>query len=253
MTTSNPTPKTPERVLTAWERAQFAVEHSNRVLLYGLPGTGKTYFGLNHGLKGTNAYRLICTEEMTDADLIGCYKQNAQGTWSFSEGVGIKAWREGARLVVDEINRMNGDVESRMMALIDSSASSSWQHPDTGEVVQPHPKFSVVATMNGEPEDLAPAILDRLVVRCEVNTPHPQALDSLPDYLRGLAIKMTDPEQGSERVSLRSFVEFHAMYLKSANLVFSAQTTFPDKWKKIAEVLKVDTVSAAAAHKAIAQ
>jgi midasin (ATPase involved in ribosome maturation) len=151
MTTSNPTPKTPERVLTAWERAQFAVEHSNRVLLYGLPGTGKTYFGLNHGLKGTNAYRLICTEEMTDADLIGCYKQNAQGTWSFSEGVGIKAWREGARLVVDEINRMNGDVESRMMALIDSSASSSWQHPDTGEIVQPHPKFSVVATMNGEP------------------------------------------------------------------------------------------------------
>ena len=96
--------------LTDWQKAEFAIKHSNRVLLYGLPGTGKTYFGLNNNT--TNAYRLICTEEMTDADLIGCYKQNAQGTWSFAEGVGIKAWREGARLVVDEINRMNGDVEN---------------------------------------------------------------------------------------------------------------------------------------------
>lgn len=229
--------------LTDWQRAEFAVKHSNRVLLYGLPGTGKTYFGLNAGLKASNAYRLICTEEMTDADLIGCYKQNAQGTWSFSEGVGIKAWREGARLVVDEINRMNGDVESRMMALIDSTASSSWQHPDTGEIVKPHADFSVVATMNGEPSDLAPAILDRLIVRCEVNTPHPDAIASLPEYLRALAVKMTEPT-AQDRYSLRSFVEFNAMYQASGNLDHSAQVVFPTSHGDIISVLKVATSQA---------
>jgi MoxR-like ATPase len=222
--------------LSNWERAEFAVKHSNRVLLYGLPGTGKTYFGLNRYT--TNAYRLICTEEMTDADLIGCYKQNSEGTWSFAEGVGIKAWREGARLVVDEINRMNGDVESRMMALIDSTASSSWQHPDTGEVVKPHDKFSVVATMNGEPEDLAPAILDRLTVRCQVNEPHPDALASLPEWLRSIAQAMTNP--GAEnRYSLRSFVDFNAMYTASNNLEVSAQVLFPEDYQQMVDVLLV--------------
>lgn len=226
------------KVLDNWERAEFAITHSNRVLLYGLPGTGKTYFGLNRNT--TNAYRLICTEEMTDADLIGCYKQNGQGTWSFAEGVGIKAWREGSRLVVDEINRMNGDVESRMMALVDSTASSSWQHPDTGEIVVPHPSFSVVATMNGEPEDLAPAILDRLTVKCRVDTPHPDAIASLPEWLRSMALKMTAPD-AETRYSLRSFVDFNAMYKASTNLELSAQVVFPEAYQQIVDVLKVSS------------
>lgn len=228
-------PKTP----TPWELAEFAVAHNNRVLMYGLPGTGKTYFGLTHAVK-SEAYRLICTEEMTDADLIGCYKQNEKGTWTFQEGVGIKAWRQGARLVVDEINRMNGDVESRMMALIDSHASSSWQHPDTGEIVKPHQNFSVVATMNGEPEDLAPAILDRLTVRIAVNEPNPKALEALPEYLRGIATKWTG-SNAYPRFSLRSFVDFHAMNTSSADLEMSARVAFgEDQWKELNDFLLVN-------------
>lgn len=238
------TKKTAIPSLTAWEKAEFAIANSSRVLLYGLPGTGKTYFGLTKGLEpSAKAYRLICTEEMTDADLIGGYRQQGNGTWKFREGVGIKAWREGARLVVDEINRMNGDVESRMMALIDSTASSSWQHPDTGEIVTPNPSFSVVATMNGEPDDLAPAILDRLTVRCQVNNPHPDAIASLPDYLRSLATKMTDPSAPT-RYSLRSFVDFNAMYQSSNNLDFAAQVVFPNDYEQIVDVLKVASVKA---------
>ena len=229
----------PKQKLTAWQRAELAVEHGSRVLLYGLPGTGKTYFGLNAGLKqAQKSYRLICTEEMTDADLIGTYKQSDNGVWAFSEGVGIRAWREGARLVVDEINRMNGDVESRMMALIDTTASSSWQHPDTGEIVTPNERFSVVATMNGVPEDLAPAILDRLIVRCEVNTPHPSAIDSLPAYLRTLASEMTSPER-ADRVSLRAFVDFHEMYAKCGSIDLATQVVFPEQYSTIIGTLAV--------------
>jgi MoxR-like ATPase len=139
---------------------------------------------------------------------------------------------------------MNGDVESRMMALIDSVASSSWQHPDTGEVVKPHKDFSVIATMNGEPEDLAPAILDRLVVRVAVNEPHPAALESLPDYLRGVATKWTNPDMGPERKSLRAFVDFERMYRASNNLELSAQVVFPDSWKQMADVMLVDKTTA---------
>ena len=227
-----------EATLTAWQRAEFAMEHSNRVLLYGLPGTGKTYFGLTHALNGKASYRLACTEEMTEADLIGFWRRKQDGTLGWYEGVGIKAWREGARLVVDEVNRINGDVESKLMMLLDTEASASWQNPDTGEVVKPHSAFSVVATMNGQPEDLAPAVLDRMIVRCEVNVPNPKAIESLPEYLRALASTFTSSD-AEHRYSLRSFVEFHNMYQRSGNMPFTAQVVFPEVAESILDSLAI--------------
>ena len=233
------TKKTAIPALTAWEKAEFAIANSSRVLLYGLPGTGKTYFGLTKGLDtSAKAYRLICTEEMTDADLIGGYRQSGNGTWKFREGVGIKAWREGARLVVDEINRMNSDVESRLMALTDTEVSASWQNEETGEVIKPHANFSVVATMNGEPEDLAPAILDRFVVRCEVNTPHQEAIDAMPEYLRGLAKSLTDPS-ADHRYSIRNFVVFEQLFSKTNDLARSVQSVFPESSDLIIDALAI--------------
>lgn len=235
------TKKVKSTPLTAWEKAEFAIANSSRVLLHGLPGTGKTYFGLTKGLtEGTKAYRLICTEEMSDSDLIGGYRQAGNGLWKFREGVGIKAWREGARLVVDEINRMNSDVESRLMALTDTEVSASWQNEETGEIVKPHPNFSVVATMNGEPEDLAPAILDRFVVRCQVDTPHPEAIASLSEYLRGLATSLTDPS-ASHRYSIRNFVVFEQLYNKTHDLQKSVQSVFPESADTILDSLLILT------------
>lgn len=227
--------------MTGWEQAEFALRNNlGRVLLYGLPGTGKTYFGLNYHLNGANSYRLICTEEMTDSDLIGGYRQNAGGTWTFREGVGIKAWREGARLVVDEINRCNSDVESRLMALIDTTASSSWEHPETGEIVKPSKGFSVVATMNGEPEDLAPAILDRLVVQIEIGEPHPDAIRALPEYLRDIAGSISS-RRDSLRYSLRNFVEFNSLYETSGDLHKSAQVALPKIAEQLADALAMNS------------
>ena len=223
--------------LNGWDKADFALSNGlGRVLFYGVPGTGKTYYGLHYHLNGSKAYRLICTHDMTDADLIGGMRQNNDGIWRFREGVGIKAWREGARLVVDEINRANSDVESRLMALIDTSHSSEWENPETGEIVKPHADFSVVATMNGEPEDLAPAVLDRLVVRVGINESHPDAIAALPEYLRDLAAKVT---HGNcyDRYSLRSFVEFARLYEASKDLDKSVQVCLPTLSEELSDAV----------------
>ena len=45
----------------------------DRVLLYGPPGTGKTYAGLTFGDVQAGAFRLVCTEDMTAADVTGCW------------------------------------------------------------------------------------------------------------------------------------------------------------------------------------
>jgi MoxR-like ATPase len=226
--------------LSAWDQADFALSNGiGRVLLYGQPGTGKTYYAMNYKLNGKPAYRLVCTEEMTDADLIGMWRPtnvNGERGLTFVEGVAIQAWRTGGRLVVDEINRVNGDIESRLMSLIDTYASSSWQHPETGEVITPHPDFSVVATMNGEPDDLGRAIQDRLVVQLEINEPHPDGIAALPQYLQDMALSFGS-RTGKDRYSLRNFVEFHAIYTKTDNIHHSAQVCLP----RIAEQL-IDTV-----------
>lgn len=228
-----------DKTLTGWEKADFALTNGlGRVLFYGAPGTGKTFYGMSYHLNGSNAYRLICTQEMTDADLIGGMKQSNDGIWRFREGVGIKAWREGARLVVDEINRANSDVESRLMALIDTHTSSSWENPETGEIVTPKAGFSVVATMNGEPEDLAPAVLDRLVVQVEISTPHPDAINALPAYLRDIAKRVTHGHY-TDRYSLRNFVEFAGLYARSNDLAKSAEVCLPRLAEELSDALAI--------------
>ena len=63
----------------------------DRVILFGPPGTGKTFAGLTAGNVTAGAHRLICTEDMTQADVTGCFMPNAQGTWNWQVGAAIKA------------------------------------------------------------------------------------------------------------------------------------------------------------------
>lgn len=228
---------------SSWELAEIALSANvKRILLYGNAGTGKTYFGLTYGLKkDQKAYRLICTDEMTDADLIGCYRPQANGTWRFIEGLGIKAWREGARLVVDEIDRANSDIESRLMALIDTVDSSSWQNDETGEIITPHKDFSVVATMNGLPTDLSMAMQDRLLVKFEINSPHPDALKRLPAYLREPATASAGLDRDDqERTSIRAFLEFERLLENGVDRETAVEIALPNIGSGILDALTVN-------------
>jgi len=188
-----------------WQKLDDSLNNGiNRVLLYGAPGTGKTFAGLTMKPTNQNAYRLICTDEMTTATIEGAYLPDQNG-FAYREGVAVKAWREGARLVIDEINRANSDVMSLLLAFTDTVASSSWQNPQTLQIVRPMPEFSVIMTMNGEPDDLEPALLDRFTVHIEITEPHPQALEQLPEYLRNPA-KVFATLRDNERASLRAFM-----------------------------------------------
>jgi MoxR-like ATPase len=197
----------------------------DRVILFGAPGTGKTFAGLNYGNVERGAFRLICSEDMTTADVSGTWKPNGND-WKFSEGVAVQAWRAGGRLVVDEGDKASGDVQGQLLNFLDSHASSSWQNPDTLETVFPQTGFSAVITSNVEhPDDLPAALRDRFPVAIEINAPHPEALASLPPHLRTVASAVVSAEP-ERRVSLRGFYAYQQLLQSGLTEERSAVLTF---------------------------
>ena len=212
----------------AWQDLATLMEaNTKRVILYGNAGTGKTYAGLTAG-NPRNAFRLICSEEMTDADIVGNWEPNSTGKFSWREGSAIKAWRTGGRLVIDEIDKANGDVLAVLMAMTDTVESSSWQNPETGEIVTPHENYSVFMTTNVmQMSDLPTALVDRFPIALCITEPHPMALERLPQIYRETARTMAGAE-GNERASMRAFLELvrleaHIGRAEATRLIFGAE------------------------------
>jgi hypothetical protein len=180
---------------------------TDRIILYGPPGTGKSYGGLTIGVEGNNAYRLVCTEEMTTATVEGMFLPSSDGTFQWKDGQASKAWRTGGRLVIDEIDKASSDVFAMLLAFTDSVGSAIHDLPNDDRIA-PAKGFSVVMTTNLEdPDDLPQALRDRFPVAIEIAEAHPDALLPLPEELREVArgIVSAEPER---RSSLRAFYEF---------------------------------------------
>lgn len=207
----------------------------DRIILYGPPGTGKTYAGLTYGDVGAGSFRLICTEEMTTADVIGHFMPSSNGMWTWVEGSVLRAWngdgQRGGRVVADEIDRASGDVLALLLNMFDTHDSASWQHPETGVVHRPRAGFSVVMTSNIEELRLIPAALrDRFPVAIRIDRPHPVALARLSPHLRVPAAASADADE-LRRFSLRAFYTFDQLcrsgvtFERAAQLVFGHQAT----------------------------
>lgn len=170
----------------------------DRVLLFGPPGTGKSYDALRMGNPGEKAWRIIMTEETPAAELRGHYIPQGQN-WVWHDGPVMRAYRNGGRLVIDEISRAHDDAWSFLLAVLDG-------HPITlpnGETVYPHPDLSVWATTNDSADVLPDALADRFVIKVHVPQPSKEALATLKTVLARAV------EEGS--ISFRAAAEFERL------------------------------------------
>lgn len=214
----------------------------DRLLLYGPPGVGKTQAGLRYGDVSRGAWRVPCTEDMTEAHLTG-HMLPAGEEWVWNDGPVAKAMRHSGRVVLDEVDRMSGDVLSLALALTDSTESVAWDHPLTGERLTGGRGYSVVATTNSEDPaaDLDPALLDRFTVRLRVNAPHPDALLSLSPDLRRYASRAAD--LGDRRISLRAFHTFDRLRKAFGDEARAASIVFGSRAQSVLDAIAIDKVA----------
>jgi MoxR-like ATPase len=223
-----------------WQDAETVLNSSiNRLVLYGVSGTGKTFSALFSKPADQPVYRIICTEDMNAGQIEGMWYPTANG-FEFHEGEAVQAWRNGGRLVIDEVSRASTDVMSLLLLFTDTNTSSNWKNPQTGEVVKPHENFSVVMTMNGEPEDLDPALRDRFSCRVRIDTPHPQAIAMLPAKYQQPAFKMSN-RPSDERLSIRAFMDL-AKLEQETNLETALRIVCPQQAYAIKTALEVSAM-----------
>lgn len=210
-----------------WAVIEDVIPHSRRTLLHGIPGTGKSTVGMKHAVPKSGAYAITLTEDTPMSELRGHFTV-VDGNFKWFDGVGIRAWREGARLVINEIDHAPPEVQTFLHALLDDETIAEYTLP-TGERVRPAPGFQVIATMNGHPFDLQEALRDRFPVTIEVTYVHPEALAQLSTKLRPHAARAAETTDAKTRIGLRQWLEYERLAVivgsaTAAKSVFGTRT-----------------------------
>lgn len=153
------------------------------LLLYGPPGTGKTSKACKTVKKG-NFFNITLNEESSVSEILGMWiPKGKEFVWS--DGVGIRAWKEGKLLVINEIDKASGSVLTQLHAILDDRRMARLTIP-SGETVKPKKGFKVIATMNGSVQDLPEALADRFDLKLNISKPHQDLINLLPEDLREL-------------------------------------------------------------------
>lgn len=118
-------------------------------LLIGETGTGKDIC-CQYICSQTNRpmVRLNFGVDVTYDELVGHYAPDGEGNFDFQYGILSQAVRNGWTFVADEINAASGEATMPLHGITEDESNRELTIRETGEVIEPHPEFKFIATMN---------------------------------------------------------------------------------------------------------
>jgi nucleoside-triphosphatase THEP1 len=140
------------------------------VMLYGVPGTGKT--AMVEAAFPDELYTILGSGDTEVSDLVGGYVQTPSGGFEWVDGVLTRAASEGKVLLIDEIGLIDPKVLSVVYGLMDGRRELVvTANPERG-VVKAQEGFYVVSATNPNVAGvrLSEALLSRFAVQVEMTT-----------------------------------------------------------------------------------
>lgn len=226
---------------TCWELVEAVVGRCDRVLLYGVSGTGKSWAARRNNLNDAEVFSVSLTDDTPAAELRGHYGI-VDGSYQWLDGPCTLSWRRGCRCVLNELEKASGDAQTFLLGFLDDIEIAQQTLP-SNETVRPTKGFHVVATMNGDPDqDLLPALRDRFPVAIHINEIAPPALEKLPSHIRTVAKNSGIIQDAQRRISVRAWNEF----AKLSELVgeeIAAEAIFGKRARTVLDHLKISHVA----------
>lgn len=244
------------RLSGQWADIHGVVPYSPKTLLYGPPGTGKTsaaYYGADGTcLDPATVHVLECHDELMVAEAIGHFVRIADRTVYFAGPIAqafIDSWKGETVLLIDEIDLAGMALLSKLRGALNDPRNARLAIPskklataspaeiqalmDSGEhveVLRPHPtNLRVVATMNGERDDLDGPLWDRFKSYWRVQEIHPGALARLPEWMRDLARDTALIQDQERRISVRSWITLAEDFLPNLPVDLAFRAVFEDR------------------------
>jgi MoxR-like ATPase len=235
------------------------------IFLYGPPGTGKTsigckvasdpesYYNKLLGVESRNLYVMTLNRDMMSQELTGHLMIDK----TYHQGVLVKAWKEGAVLVLNEAPEAPGSIETLLNNAMDDGEAAKMTLTN-GETITPKEGFQIVATSNGHPDDMPDSLRDRFTSHLYVDAPCEGALARLDESVRKVCENIYEScnDGVTIQASYREFLAYTMLKpLVSQELAIEAAFT-KERASQMTEVIEIgareveavaaDTESAAA-------